>query len=167
MSNEGREDRHLEAIHESAHAVLWHIAGVRVKSVELGPPLGRTNKEDVEIDFESDESILRFLVATIGGPLAEAIQLRASGKELDDTFEWAVARDKEDIESIFSLSGRTMDQFQVLYTEAKGRAFDRLSQRWSTVVAMAGELERYGRLDGWRVRRIIHESDEQIGTAKQ
>lgn len=152
-------DRHLAAVHEAAHAVLWDSAGIRVKGIDLGPTggLSRTNKDDIEIDLDSDESILRFLVPTVGGPVAEAPELKATGRELDDGFAWAIARDRDDIEAIFEVSGRTREQFQTLVTEAKNKALDLLSEKWRAVSMIAQELEHYGRLDEWRVRRIIHE----------
>lgn len=131
----------LVAVHEAAHAVVAHLAGLRVTQLELGaaPELaGACHTLDLLAAPGETDPLVRLDVA-LAGPLAEAME---AGRTEPD--EHAADLDLA-VRLALRLAGDCEAAHRLLLERAAAvRAA--LEQHWPAVDGLARALERRGRL---------------------
>ncbi len=156
MEAREKEKRYF-AYHEAGHALLNELVGFQVKWIDLDYAGGaKTQTADHDLNKMTDDELGLRTAVVYAGMMAEDRYRRGLGEgpigEGHITFERGWRPDREDLGSIRNVTGQ--ERFEQIETKGRKLAQEVLDAAWPTVVELAEALHTYGRLDGWRVRKI-------------
>lgn len=169
----------LTAFHEAGHATVSYLLGempeevaIRAEMLPGGESLGHTRYLSVESraiaeaavlgnSKQDRERVMRFLLATTAGPIAQSRFMRGPGASFFDQVGWEIfggADDHAKVSRVLDLAKR------LLYADLDdivSEADNLLAQPniWSAVEQVAGDLLRYEQLDFEGVRGAILYND--------
>ena len=137
------------AVHESGHAVLALLLGLRVNTVWVVGEAGGGGCEVSESrEFDAD-AFERLAIATWGGNVAEEIVF-GQGRPIDNT------SDEEDLLELAGIVHPGDPHRQRAFLDrTRAQAMRRVAQYRATIERLAGLLVRRGRLSGDQVQSML------------
>jgi hypothetical protein len=163
----------LTAIHEAGHAVLWHLAGVRLDKV-----LVRTVAEAAQLGVREAGQTIVAAAATL--PLVDGLAVAAAGERAEDRWlreaglwteerAWVIERhaahDRSHARDAVQGAGSMLTFGQrpghpYDYVTVQADADRRLSAVWDGVQRLADALVTHREVDGSAVAAIVHARPE-------
>lgn len=156
MPTSMRTQREATAIHESGHALLALMGGIRVKQATIR---GGRGYNGCVTTFECDDQPLRpALRMIIAGPLAEGVFNHGSNVDLRPDWDDCGSKDAIDARRIaLRLAGGSLVRRDAILAAAVDEVFKILQRPaiWSALVTIAGELLERNTLDGEDLQQIV------------
>ncbi len=180
----------LTAFHESGHATVSFLLGELPEEVTIRPAmlpggesLGHTKYLSVESRAIAEAAVLgrtkadrdrvmRFLISTAGGPIAQSIYQRGPGAGFFDEVGWGVFGGADDYGKVCRVMDKAKHLLHADLDDIRAETFGLLAQPniWSSVEQVAGDLLRYQELNYEGVRDAVMFNDligvKPLATAK-